>query len=74
MITPNTCNAVQFRILAWMAAEQLSVEELAARAGVSRSALRNIKKAGWKTSFSTVRRLEDTIPPTFNVDLSKASL
>lgn len=70
MITPNTTDAVQFRILAWMAREGLSVADLAARTGVSESALRNIRKADWKTSFSTTRRLEAVIPPTFNVDLS----
>lgn len=71
MVTPNTTDAVQYRIIAWMERESLSVAKLAALSEVSEGALRNIRKPTWRPSWTIVKRLEDLIPQSFNVDLTR---
>ncbi len=70
MVTPNTTDAVQFRILAWMERERLSVAGLAALAAVSEGAIRHIRKPTWRPTWATVQRLERVVPASFTVDLT----
>lgn len=68
-ILQNTTEAVRLRIVAWMDSEGVSLRALARRAEVAEGSLRFIRKATWRPSLATVRRIEDIIPNTFNVDL-----
>lgn len=59
---PNTTDAVQLRILAWMEQEGLSAEQMAKRAGVAEGAVRDIRKPTWRPTFTTVKKIEALIP------------